>query len=69
MEETTEIMGQLIEGYKYLRQEKIVHGDIKPTKILIGFDGGYKLSVTKITKDALKVMKDAKVDTPVYQSP
>lgn len=43
-EEIWSFLSQFCEGYKVLYNKKIIHRDIKPDNILIGFDQNYKIS-------------------------
>ena len=43
-EKIWDLIVELVEGYKILHGNKIIHRDIKPDNILIGKDGKYKIA-------------------------
>jgi serine/threonine protein kinase len=43
-EQTWDILAQVISGLTYLHDNNIVHGDIKPSNLLVASDGTVKVS-------------------------
>lgn len=70
MDDTHDIMGQIKEGLKYLRQSGILHRDLKPDNILLSN------SIIKIADFGLSTYADVETDlisticgSPLYMSP
>lgn len=70
-EQTWDILRQVIRGLSYLHFNNIIHGDIKPSNLLVADDGTVKLSdfgISKINKYDGELINDA-VGTPAFMPP
>lgn len=38
-----EMLAQVLQGLQYLHSRGVVHGDVKPSNIVVTYDGKYKL--------------------------
>ena len=45
-EEVLTILNQMIDGYQFLRENGLIHGNIKPTNILVDDDGKLAIKLT-----------------------
>lgn len=63
------LIGQLINAFKFLQDQKIAHRDIKPDNILIADDGSLKIGDLGSSKRILSYSSITIVGTSYYMSP
>lgn len=68
--DTWDIMRQVIRGLKYLHDNNIVHGDLKPQNLLVASDGTVKIGDFGLSKmiDENEMQKEY-IGTPAFMAP
>ena len=72
--EKLQIFYQILSALRYLHSKKIIHGDLKPSNILVGQEEGIPYPVVKlidfgVSYDLLVKQKKKRVGTPYYIAP
>lgn len=65
-----DIVRQVIRGLKYLHDNKIIHGDLKPQNLLVAFDGSIKIADFGLSKMIVgNEQQMESLGTPAFMAP
>ncbi|XP_035665746.1 calcium/calmodulin-dependent protein kinase kinase 2-like [Branchiostoma floridae] len=70
-DQAREYFRDVVLGLEYLQYQKIVHGDIKPSNLLLGDDGHVKIADFGVSNeyDGVDAMMSSSVGTPAFMAP